>query len=237
MTMKKLITLTSFALMFTGANMITVNADPLAKENFSANVALATDYMYRGVSQTNNSPAISGGFDWGYNGFYIGTWASNVNFTDNTAVEIDYYGGYGGEFANGTAYDFGGLYYHYPSDGNPQPEQEFFEVYGSLSHTFAGDFEPTIGVDFAWSPDFYLETGDGLLTGISGGLTLGYGVGLSAAVHWQDIEKGDSYLFYSVGLSKDVSIFTFDLTYYDTDSTPSNRLNDGRAVFTISSSF
>ena len=69
---------------------------------FSANVALATDYMYRGGSQTNEQPAISGGFDYAHSsGVYAGVWASNVDFGDSANIEIDYYGGIGGEFSNG----------------------------------------------------------------------------------------------------------------------------------------
>ena len=49
-----------------------------------ANVALSTDYIFRGVTQTGNDPAISGGFDYSLdNGFYVGIWGSNVNFGSN----------------------------------------------------------------------------------------------------------------------------------------------------------
>ena len=41
-----------------------------------ANVALSTDYIFRGISQTDNDPAISGGFDYSFDsGFYAGVWA------------------------------------------------------------------------------------------------------------------------------------------------------------------
>lgn len=38
---------------------------------FSANVALTTNYMFRGVSQTNNGPAIQGGFDYEYSPYNL----------------------------------------------------------------------------------------------------------------------------------------------------------------------
>jgi hypothetical protein len=51
-----------------------------AMAEISANVTLASDYVFRGVSQTDNQMAIQGGFDWGHDsGFYVGTWASNVD--------------------------------------------------------------------------------------------------------------------------------------------------------------
>jgi len=76
---------------------------------FSANVALTTDYRFRGLSQTNEDPAIQGGFDYGYSGdalpvsFYAGVWASSLDFDvadpDDADLEIDFYGGFTGEFA------------------------------------------------------------------------------------------------------------------------------------------
>ena len=81
-----------------------VQAD--SPHEFSANVALSTDYLFRGISQTDGSPAISGGFDYTYSpvGIYAGIWASNVDFSsfgDDDNIEIDYYGGIGGDFCGG----------------------------------------------------------------------------------------------------------------------------------------
>ncbi|MFB3115989.1 MAG: TorF family putative porin, partial [Gammaproteobacteria bacterium] len=84
-----------------------VQAD--SPHEFSANVALSTDYLFRGISQTDGNPAISGGFDYSYSpvGIYAGIWASNVDFSgccgDDDNIEIDYYGGIGGDFGNGVS--------------------------------------------------------------------------------------------------------------------------------------
>jgi hypothetical protein len=53
---------------------------------FSANVALTTNYMFRGVSQTGNAAAIQGGFDYIYKpwGLYAGVWGSNVDSASGT---------------------------------------------------------------------------------------------------------------------------------------------------------
>ena len=58
---------------------------------FSANVALTTNYMFRGVSQTNNGPAIQGGFDYQYSPYnlYVGVWASNVDSSSGAFVYRD----------------------------------------------------------------------------------------------------------------------------------------------------
>ncbi|MDQ7072995.1 MAG: TorF family putative porin [Gammaproteobacteria bacterium] len=78
-------------------------------------VALSTDYVWRGYSQTDNDPAISGSFDYAHaSGFYAGTWASNVSFATDTDIEIDVYAGFGGELDNGLGWDIGWLRYIYP---------------------------------------------------------------------------------------------------------------------------
>ena len=82
---------------------------------FSANVGYFSDYIYRGGSQTADGAAIQGGFDMSHeSGFYIGTWASNVDFGNSANIEIDFYGGVGGDLPNGVSWDVGALYYWYP---------------------------------------------------------------------------------------------------------------------------
>src|SRR5262245_2646296 len=72
-----------------------------ADSSFSGNVALTSDYVFRGISQTQGDPAIQGGFDFTTNvgnaPFYAGAWASNVDFGSPSAVhvpmELDIYAG------------------------------------------------------------------------------------------------------------------------------------------------
>ena len=57
----------------------------------SANVSFASDYVWRGMTQSDG-PAIQGGFDFeAESGFYAGIWGSNVNFNDGAGSELDYY--------------------------------------------------------------------------------------------------------------------------------------------------
>lgn len=213
--------------------------------SFSANVALTTEYMYRGISQTDGAPAVQGGFDYSYdsNTFadpYVGIWASNISF--GGSVEADYYGGLAGEFSNGIGWDIGGLYYDYPAASPAGETFDFFEAYGSLSYTFPGEFEPTVGIGYAYSPDFFGETGTGHWFNPSFGLSLPHGVGFSASYGYQDVEDIGSYSTFTIGLSKDVGMFGLALDWVDTFDeddfcTGIENLCDGRVVFTVSSSF
>ena len=81
----------------------------------SANVSFASDYIWRGMTQTDG-PAMSGGFDYAAeNGFYAGIWGSNVNFNDGAGSELDYYFGYGFE-VGGVGVDLGYVAFDYPEN-------------------------------------------------------------------------------------------------------------------------
>lgn len=81
----------------------------------SANVAFASDYVWRGMTQSD-APAIQGGFDFeAESGFYAGIWGSNVNFNDGAGSELDYYFGYG--FSVGDlGIDIGYVAFDYPKN-------------------------------------------------------------------------------------------------------------------------
>ena len=123
--------------------------------SIEGNVTLASDYSFRGWSQTQRDPAIQGGFDVAFaSGFYVGTWGSNVNFGANDAgdvasMEWDLYLGWSGEISEGVGLDLSFIQFEYPGDREGLNYQEFA---GSLSFS---DF--TIGLNY--SPE-YLAVSD-----------------------------------------------------------------------------
>jgi uncharacterized protein (TIGR02001 family) len=190
---------------------------------FSGNIGLFTDYLYRGISQTSEKAAVQGGMDYSHatSGFYVGTWASNVDFAED--LEIDVYGGLSGELDGGLSWDVGGLYYIYPSS-DAQPEENFFEVYASTGYTFPGALEPSVGIGIAYSPDFFGEDGDGVYINGSLDLSLPHGFGLSFYVGHQDVEgdqttgpEGFNYTHYSIGISKSLGPLSLSASWNDAD--------------------
>jgi|RifCSP13_3_1023840.scaffolds.fasta_scaffold04837_4 uncharacterized protein (TIGR02001 family) len=254
---KKMICIMATALVL--STPVAVYADDSPHE-FSANVALSTDYRFRGISQTTEDPALSGGFDYSYTpfGFYAGVWASNLDFGEDTSVnpalvddadlEIDFYGGFAGEFAGtGIGWDAGGLYYMYPGSdtGTGVADYDYFEVYGSLSYDF-GSFNIAGGVNY--SPDYFFESGDATYLHGDVGIPLPVAdLSLSGHVGHQWIDDNaqfgtPDYLDWHVGISKDISAFTFDISYVDTDLSDTDCFGgtdfcDATAIFTVSSSF
>jgi uncharacterized protein (TIGR02001 family) len=123
----------------------------------SANVALVTDYRFRGVSLSAGDPALQGGIDVAHDsGFYIGTWASSIQGgTPYGELELDLYGGWTGEVASGVTVDVGLLYYVYPTTDDPlnlDPDTDYFEPYASVATTL-GPVGATFGVAYAWEQD------------------------------------------------------------------------------------
>lgn len=93
-------------------------AAPASPHTFTGNLTVATDYRFRGMSQTFRQPAVQGGFDYAHSsGFYIGNWNSNVSgnsYLNGAGLEMDVYGGYKFAIGPDVTADVGLLYYYYP---------------------------------------------------------------------------------------------------------------------------
>ena len=92
----------------------------------TANVTVVSDYRFRGISQSNQKPAIQGGFDYAHeSGLYIGNWNSSISWISDgnpsvsAPIEMNFYGGFKKELiAPGFASDIGVLQYAYPTVGS-----------------------------------------------------------------------------------------------------------------------
>jgi len=119
--MKNLILATAVAAAFAASFAHAEDAKPDNEVSFNA--AVASDYRYRGISQTRLKPALQGGADYTNNptGFYAGTWLSTIKWTKDAGgsgdIEWDLYGGVRGEIVKDVSYDVGVLSYVYPSNG------------------------------------------------------------------------------------------------------------------------
>ena len=229
-----------------------VNNNPLATENFSVSIWLTTDYVYRGISSTDEGPAMQASLDWNYNGFYLGVWGSNTSYSD-AGIEVDYYGGYTLEW-NGMSFTAGALYYHYPgedenhSDGlDPGGGQEadYWETSIGVSHAFAGWFSPVAGITYFYSPDFFGEDGNAHAVAGDLKLSLPYKFVFGLDIGHQDVAGGKlttgyAYYWWQFGMSREISGFNLDLSYHDVDDALAacgGDLCEGRLVFTVSRQF
>jgi uncharacterized protein (TIGR02001 family) len=214
----------------------------------SGNVTLTTDYRFRGISQTDRSPAVQGGFDYAAdNGFYVGTWASTVTF--GGGIEMDYYAGFTGELNPDTGYDVGVIWYNYPEDDS-DPDLDYWELYGSL-----GVLGGTLGL--AYSPDYFAETGSFFYFYGDYSVPLGEAFSLDLHLGWNVFEDedefaafigpgpgedpGEDYIDYSIGVSTSAVGLDLALNYIGTDLDSDEcfagtALCDPELVFSVSKS-
>jgi uncharacterized protein (TIGR02001 family) len=109
------------ALAAAAATLALAGAASAQELKASYNVGVTSDYVFRGVSQTQEDPALQGGIDLSYGIGYAGVWASNVDFGANDPkTEIDFYAGVKPTVGD-TSLDFGVLYYGYSKDKGLTP--------------------------------------------------------------------------------------------------------------------
>ncbi len=113
----------------------------------TANVGLFSQYIFRGMTQTDEDPALQGGIDYAHaSGCYLGLWGSNVSWlTDSGAygsgdLEADIYGGIRGPIGESRfTYDAGIVRIWYPGDVNPGfVDANTTELYGALGWKWLG---------------------------------------------------------------------------------------------------
>lgn len=222
------------------ATLLATSSMTMAEVTLSGNVALTTDYIYRGISQTDSGPAIQGGFDVEHSsGLAAGIWASNLDFGDDADIEVDYYASFSGEFSNKLGYSVGAIYYDYPSSKAASAgDYDFSEVNGSLSYDF-GPAAVSVGINY--SSDFFGGTGDATYTTVGVDIPLPSDFSLGLHYGSQNIDKATDYNDWKLGISKEFGGFGFALDYTDTDLSDKNdcggaNICDDRIIFTISKS-
>ena len=147
----------------------------------SANVAFASDYVWRGMTQSDG-PAIQGGFDFeAESGFYAGIWGSNVNFNDGAGSELDYYFGYG--FSVGDlGIDIGYVAFDYPKNKTGLDFEEIVLGFSlgnfGLTHALGqDDFTDYTEISYGMGP---VSVAYGTYDDMSDNITISYGFSCGA---------------------------------------------------------
>ena len=216
--------------------------------------SLASDYDFRGISQTAHDPAVQASVDYAHDsGWYIGGWGSNVDFCASgnrscldADYEIDLYTGFSGTLGEGgPGWDAGLIYYTYQ-----ESDYNYREIYASLSEgwfkakvSYSDDFggDTTRGN----TPAFYVDTN--VAVPLPANFTAQAHVGYSGGDYWQDLDRagtGREYFDYSIGVGYAIGKFNLALKWVDgsdlkqSDGTPGHILSsEGRAVLTVSTTF
>jgi uncharacterized protein (TIGR02001 family) len=196
---------------------------------FSFNIGATSDYIFRGVTQTQHNPAIQGGIDYTHaSGFSLGTWASNVDwvdeghYKDNSFLELDLYGGYRGSLGP-IGYDLGVIEYYYPGDsisGTASPDTTELYVSGSweflslkYSHAVSSHF-------IGWVGSNGEDTRNSKYLELNANYDLGKGWGVLGHLghQWVNNLNSANYTDWKVGVTKDVGFGVVTLAYSDTSA-------------------
>ena len=218
----------------------------ISAAELGGSAALTTDYVFRGISQTDENPAVQASFEVGFdNGIHLGIWGSNVDFdADEPSLELDYTAGYAWEWAPGRSLDLGLIYYDYPGG---DADEDYLEGYVQLA---LADF----GIGLNYSSDYFGQTDTFWYVFADYSLALGTVAGSEVRADFHigssffdseeeagvffavpttmvtttsggesvqnivaAVDVDDSYLDWSVGLSTQYRDFALDLRYHDTD--------------------
>lgn len=196
-------------------------AGPASAGELSGDLGVVSDYVFRGVSQSNQNPAVQAGLSYSFdNGFYVGTWASQVDFNSEADAEVDFFAGYAFDISDNIAADVQVLRYVYPDEGALNYNELIFTltVLDNLSATLA------------YTDDIYNYDVDGYYVGLGydialpGELTLTPAVGYSRFAAGSLSDSSESYMDWSLSLARDFGPVSASLSYHDTNS-------DGEALF------
>lgn len=201
----------------------------MTSASFSAeiegNAAVSSNYIWRGMTQTDDAAAVSGGFDLSTeSGFYAGTWASNIDFDDAASYELDLYAGFAGEMESGFSYDVGYIAYLYPDAGTS--DYDFGEVYASLGY---GPLSVTYSFQVDESADSYANDSNYLSVDYEFSITEEF----TASLHYgyYDIEASPEQTDYSLTLAKG----DFSLSFIGTEDVTAD--DDTKVVLAYGFSF
>jgi uncharacterized protein (TIGR02001 family) len=239
---KMKITATLGALALSATSLVSPGAAEEKRElSYSFNVAVTSDYVFRGFSQTSERATGQAGVDLTWGKFYAGLWGSGIDFgTDfvtgraTARAELDLYAGFKPEMW-GITFDFGGIYYAYPGARDNRgttafdKEADYFELKAGMSREIVKNL--TLTSTLFWSPDYTNGTGRVWTTETGAALVLpviaGFTPTLSALYGYQKgsdaryigfVGNGENnYTYWNAGVTFAWEKFTFDVRYWDTN--------------------
>ena len=214
--MKKSIISLSTSIILATSALASTSVSALEVEGLSANVGVVSQYIFRGIVQTDTASA-SAGIDYENSGFYVGAWAADVQ----EGLEIDLYGGYGGELDNGLGYSLGFTTYQYTGDFDTSYNEVNLGLsYGMFSVSYnVGEWEVEAGPDQDY--DFLSATVE------HEGFYATYGT-------WGKDFDGD---YFEVGYGTEVSGFDVGVAVVSNSKELAGTTSDENLVFSIGKSF
>lgn len=208
-----------------------------AEIKWACSLALTSDYIQQGLSQTRGKPAIQGGLRAQIDQRWtLGAWASSIDRYDwqSARTEIDIYAARAWRLSPEWITSLTATHYFYPDDGS-YVNYDYDEVTASLG------YRSTVFATVAWSPNYAdasyrgyahdrstlsyeLSANRPLLAGWSGNVGIGY----------RDLSDlfDEHYWYGHAGVMHSTERFTVHLTYTYVDRTARELFGHDRAAIT-----
>ena len=224
-----------------GAALILLVPGVASTAEVSAYVSLTSDYVWRGVSQSDGHAAVAAGLDTNFdNGLYVGAWASSVDIDQRPQnrrdIEVAYYAGYSAEL--GERWSFGGRFVAFI-----YPGQEGALDYDYQEYSLTANYNDSLWLEYAYSPGLYATDQESYNVEIYGELDLPLDLVLGVGVGRNDPDAafGDHYHHWQIGITRSIGPIDADLRFHDTDDyvpvVSSRQRSEPRLVLTLRALF
>jgi uncharacterized protein (TIGR02001 family) len=179
-------------------------------------LALTSDYVFRGITQSDYDPALQAGltYTWDSTGIYVGGWTSNIDFQDSDGpdIEFDSYVGWSHDLNDEWNVDLSAVYYSYFGEKEAYGNIDYVEFIGKAS------WKEMLTFTLGYAPDYANSDYSSLYANLSGSWEIGNGFTLNGGIgHTNFSDDVDGYTDWTLGVSRAWGPATFALSYYDTD--------------------
>jgi uncharacterized protein (TIGR02001 family) len=190
-------------------------AEEEAESNLSWNLAVTSDYVFRGISQTDFEPALQVGADYSFgdSGLYVGAWASNIDFVDSDGpdIELDYYIGWNHDLSDTLNLDLQVVRYSYMGENDAYGNIDYNEFIGALA------YDEMLTFTVAYANNYANEDISSLYFNIAGSWEVGnefeFHAGAGRTNFSDDV---GSYNDWNLGVSRQFGPVNVALDYFDT---------------------
>jgi uncharacterized protein (TIGR02001 family) len=206
------------AAVMAGSALLGISSQAGADIDIGGQVTIASDYMFRGASQTMSGAALQGelGIE-ADNGWYGFVWASNVDFTDSytqddgASLELDLDVGYAHVINDRLAVFLGAAAYFFPNT-EPGFDYDYVEWHGSLS------VDGRHGLTIGYSDNVFASGSTGVFYEARTGMNLSEQLYLGIELGHYDLEDGYdiSYNYAVLSLAGSLQAIGWQLSYFTT---------------------
>ncbi len=225
------LSLMTLAIVCAPTQMVSAEDAPFS---LSANVAVVSEYRFRGISMSDKDIAIQGGVDLATSsGFYAGTWGSSIETYGGSETELDVYAGYATELGD-LSFDVGILAYTYPGS----TDTTYWEAYSSVGGSL-GDLGWTLGAAYAFDQSS-IGSQDNIYVYLDGEYALGDSpISLTGHLAYEDgaFSFGQTKWDWAIGTSYAISDSVSVGVQYIDNNVKVDGVGKGGIVLTLGASF